>query len=152
MDLLSVASTGSIIVSLHQIPISAQELEVNLVLGLVPFHGGEVDVEIEPAGVTLGALYEGAESAVEEPRGGPPPCTSAVVIDEGYGIGIGAVSTGIGSVVDGDLFEGLGFVVWRSLWVESWVRHLSCRWWRSSESGDDDCEDDDEKRCRPEEN
>lgn len=135
MDLLSVASTSGIVVGLHQSPIPAQELEVYLVLGLVSFHGGEVDVEIEAAGVSGGALDAGAESAVEEPCGGPPPCTSAVIVDKGYGIGVGTVSAGLRGVVNGDLFEGLGFMV-RSLWVETWVRHWSCRS-RSSKRGDD---------------
>ena len=104
VDLLSVSSPSSVIVSLHNGFVFAYELEIDLVLGPVSFERREVDVEVEAAGVSSGTLNEGAESAVEEPSGGPPPCTATMVVDEGDGVGVRAMSAGLGSVIDGDSF------------------------------------------------
>lgn len=73
VNLLSVASPASVEIGLHDRLVFAQELEVDLVLGFVAFEGGEVDVEIEAAGVAFGTLDEGAEGAVEEAGSGAPP-------------------------------------------------------------------------------
>lgn len=105
-------------------------------MGLVPFEGGEVEVEVESRGVAFGAENEGAEGAVEEAGGGAPPCAAEVVIGEGDGVGFGGVGAGLGAVVDGDLIERMGLVVVR-WWVrvENWVSHWSCRE-REVEDGD----------------
>ncbi|KAF7844678.1 hypothetical protein G2W53_001583 [Senna tora] len=116
-------------IRLHDGLVLPQELEVDLVLGFVALEGGEVDVEIEAAGVAFGALDEGSEGAVVESGGGAPPCAAAVVVGEGDGVGFRAVGTGVGGVVDGDLFEGLGVVVGVGFWVESRVGH----WWGKKE-------------------
>lgn len=55
-----------------------------------------------------------------EAGGGVPPCAAAVVESEGDGVGIRAVGTGFGSVVDCDLFEGFGVV---GLWVKNRIGH-----------------------------
>ncbi|KAB1214451.1 hypothetical protein CJ030_MR5G005953 [Morella rubra] len=78
-----VASAGSVVVSLHNGPVLAQKLEVNFVLRLVALEGGEVNVEVEAAGVTCGALNASAEGAIEEPCGSAPPSPAAVVEGEG---------------------------------------------------------------------
>lgn len=121
VNALPVASAGSIIVSLHNCPVLSQELEVDLVLRLVALKGGEINVEVETARVTFGALNEGAEGAVEVPRGGAPPSTAAVVEGEGNSIGIGAMGAGFWGIIYGDLLKGLGFR------VKSWVSHRCCK-------------------------
>lgn len=105
------------IIGLNNGHILAEELEVDLVLRLVAFEGGEVEVEVEAAGVAPGALDEGAEGAVPEAGGGAPPGAAAVVEGEGDGVGGGAVVAGLRGVVDGDLLQGLGLV------LERWIRH-----------------------------
>lgn len=126
MDLLPVSGAGGVKVGLNDCTVFAQELEVDLVLGLVAFEGGEVEVEVEAAGVAARAADMGAECAVLEARGGAPTSAAAVVEGEGYGVGVGAVRAGLWGVVYGDLFERLGLVKWWSLRVECWVRHWSC--------------------------
>lgn len=133
VDLLSVSSPSSVIVGLHNGFVFANELEVDLVLGLVSFERREVDVKVEAACVSSGTLNEGTESSVQEASGGPPPCTAAMVVDECDRIGFRAMSACLGSVVDGDSFKRLGSMVVmitkrRSLWVESRVHHWSYRW------------------------
>lgn len=72
VNLLPVPGAGGVEVGLHDGPVIAQELEVDLVLRFVAFEGGEVEVEVEAAGVAGWALDEGAEGAVEEAGGGAP--------------------------------------------------------------------------------
>lgn len=72
--------TCGVIVSLYDGLVFAQELEVYLVLGLVPLEGGEVEVEVEATGVAAGALDVGAECSILEPGGGPPTSAAAVVV------------------------------------------------------------------------
>lgn len=48
----------------------AEELEVDLVLGAVALEGGEVEVEVEAAGVAFRAMDECGEGSVEEAGGG----------------------------------------------------------------------------------
>lgn len=117
VNALPITGAGSVVVSLHDGLVLAQELEVDLVLRFVTLEGGEVEVEVEAAGVACRTLNEGAEGAVEEPRSGAPPSAAAVVEGEGDGVGVGAVAAGFWGVVYGDLFEELGF------WVESWISH-----------------------------
>lgn len=117
VNALPVASAGGVVVGLHNGHVLAQELEVDLVLRFVALEGGEVEVEVEAAGVACRTLNEGAEGAIEEFRSGAPPSAAAVVEGEGDGVGVGAVAAGFWGVVYGDLFEGLGF------WVESWISH-----------------------------
>lgn len=121
VDALPVSGSGGEVVGLNDGPVVAEELEVDLVLTLVAFEGGEVEVEVEAAGVAAGALDEGAEGSVEEPGRGAPPGPSAVVVGEGYGVGVGTVGTGLWGVVYRDLLQRLG------LWVKHWIRHcLQC--------------------------
>lgn len=56
-------------------------------MGLVAFERGQIDVEVEAAGVAFGALDEGAKGAVLETGGGAPPRAAAVVKGEGDGGG-----------------------------------------------------------------
>lgn len=123
VDLLSFPSPRRVEVCLHDGLVFPQKFEVDLVLGFVAFEGGKVDVEIEAAGVAFGALDEGAEGAVVEAGGGAPPCAAAVVVGEGDGVGFRAVGTCFWSVIDGDLFEGLGVVVVVRLRVKNRISH-----------------------------
>jgi len=79
VNALPVAGAGSVVVGLHNGQVLAQELEVDLVLRFVALEGGEVEVEVEAAGVPCRTLNEGTEGAVEEPRGGSPPSAAAMV-------------------------------------------------------------------------
>ncbi|PON85209.1 LOW QUALITY PROTEIN: hypothetical protein TorRG33x02_190530, partial [Trema orientale] len=110
-------------VGLDDRTVFAQELEIDLVLGPVALEGGEVEVEVEAAGVAAGAAYLGAEGAVAEGPGGAPPSAAAVVEGEGDEVGVGAVSAGLWVVVYGDLFQGLGLMERWSLWFRrrSWL-------------------------------
>ena len=83
----SVSSPRSVVICLHDSLVFAQEFEVNFVLGLVAFERGQIDVEVEAAGVAFGALDEGAKGAVLETGGGAPPRAAAVVKGEGDGGG-----------------------------------------------------------------
>jgi hypothetical protein len=79
VNALPVAGAGSVVIGLHNGQVLAQELEVDLVLRFAALEGGEVEVEVEAAGVPCRTLNEGAEGAVEEPRGGSPPSAAAMV-------------------------------------------------------------------------
>lgn len=129
VNLLPAARAGGVEIGLDDGPVLAEELEVDLVLGLVALEGGEVDVEVEAGGVAAGALDVGPKDAVEEAGGGAPPGATAVVEGEGDGVGVGAVVAGLRGVVDGDLLQGLGVVEMRWVdWSCSWARH-----WRSDQ-------------------
>lgn len=80
-------------------------------MGFVTFKRRKIDVEVEATGVALRALDEGAEGAIEEAGGTPPPSPTAVIIGEGNGIGHGAVGAGLWSVVYGDLLDGMSLMV-----------------------------------------
>ncbi|KAL0913970.1 hypothetical protein M5K25_017465 [Dendrobium thyrsiflorum] len=110
MDLLSTANATSVNVGLDGGIVLAEELEVDLVLVLVAFEGGEVDVIVEAAGVAGRATDARGKSAIEEAGRGSPSGAAAVVVGDVDLPGVGRVEAGIGSVVDGDLVEGCGVV------------------------------------------
>lgn len=115
MNDLSIAQSDSVEVGLDDGEVLAEELEVDLVLGAVAFEGGEVEVEVEAAGVASWALDEGREGAEEEAGGGAPPSAAAAVEGEDDGGGGGVVGAGFGAVVDGDFRKEFGLV------EERWV-------------------------------
>ncbi|KAG0472722.1 hypothetical protein HPP92_014579 [Vanilla planifolia] len=105
MDLLLSADSGCVHVGLHRVVVLSQELEVDLVLGFVTLEGGEVDVVIEAAGVTLRAADPGAECAVEEAGSGAPSRAATLIVgDVDLASGRG-VEAGFGGVVDGDFLK-----------------------------------------------
>ena len=70
MDLFHVSHTFGEVVCLYDVPVTAEKLEVDLVLGLVSLQGGEVEVEVEAARVAGGAPDEGGERAGVKAGGG----------------------------------------------------------------------------------
>lgn len=109
--------TRGVVISLNNGLVFAEEFKVDLVLGFVAFERGEVNVEVEAAGVSFGALNEGAESAIEIASGGAPPGYAAVVVCESDGVGLRTVSAGFWGVVNGDFLYRFGI-------VEHWIRHF----------------------------